>query len=233
MVGSPRSIVVISILVAAACDAQVDSDYPGPVLATIEGSLRTQRMQSLADPEVAVVWAKLSRMNGLVGADRVAAEGLFPQFRLSIHTPPPDDELDELDGERYGVALVAVGTVGTDYTKQTNWFGVDFERVVVYLPQDTLAGKTLEAFLHGPQSRGFHVYSVHRLTEEERAQRLACVNQIPHPGRMLSMFDIYSRCGGAGRDELNALAADLETRFDIEIVEGDDIVDLINRSPRW
>lgn len=224
---------VAAVLVLSACDAQVDGDHKGEVLASIEGALRSERTSPLPDPEVAVVWAKASMMNGLVGAERVAAEGLFPQFELSIYNPPPDDMLDDLDGEKYGVALVAVGSEGTDYTVRTDWRGVDFDRVVVYLPEATVPGATLEAFLHGPQTAGFHVYTVHRLTEDERQQRLACVNAIPRNGGMLTTFEIYSQCGGAGRDELDPAAADLGTLFDIAIVEDASIVDLINRSPRW
>ncbi len=226
-------LVLVATLSLAACDAQVDGDHEGEVLASIEGALTSMRQSPLPKPEVAVVWAKLSMMNGLVGAERVAAEGLFPQFRLSIYSPPPDEMLDDLDGELYGVGMVAVGTEGTDYTRRTDWRGVDFGRVVVYLPEDTKPGKTLEAFMHGPQTKGFHVYTVHRLTEEERQQRLACVNMIPPNGGMLTTYEIYSQCGGAGRDELNVAPGDLQEQFDVEVIEDADIVDLINRQPRW
>jgi hypothetical protein len=103
----------------------------------------------------------------------------------------------------------------------------------VYLPNDTVPGATLEAFLHGPQQAGFHVYDVHHLTEAERQQRLACVNMIPQNGGMLGTFAIYSQCGGAGRDELDPAPADLDTPFDITIVEDDDILELINNQPQW
>lgn len=226
-------LVIVATLTLAACDAQVDGDHKGEVLASIEGALTSMRASPLPEPEVAIVWAKLSMMNGLVGAERVAAEGLFPQFQLSIYSPPPDDQLDDLDGELYGVGLVAVGTEGTDYTRHTDWRGVDFNRVVVYLPEDTKPDKTLGAFLHGPQTKGFHVYDVHRLTEAERQQRLACVNMIPSNGGMLTTYEIYSKCGGAGRDELTVAPLDLDQLFDIEVIEDADIVELINRSPRW
>jgi len=222
-----------SILAIAACDAQVDSEHKGEVLASIEGSLHSARAQPLPEPEVAVVWAKLSLMNGLAGAERVAAEGLFPQFKLSIYSPPADDEMDDWDGEKYGVGLVVVGSEGTDYSLRTDWRGVDFNRVVVYLPEATKPGKTLEAFLHGPQTAGFHVFDVKRLTEEERQQRLACVNALPMTGHMLTTYEIYANCGGAGRDELTVSTTDLQTLFDIEIIEDAGIVELINRSPQW
>lgn len=224
----------------AACDAQVDGDHQGDVLATITGSLTSVRAQPLAEPEVAIVWAKRSMMHGLSGAERVAAEGLFPQFQLSIHSPPPADILDQMpetEGESYGVGFVVVGTEGTDYTVRTDWYGIDYDRVVIYLPEDTRPQRGLEGLLHGSQGAGFHVYRVYRLTEDERQERLACVNRIIQEGgqgsQFLPLFESYSQCGGLGNDEFYPIATDLETPFEAQIVEDADILDLYNKTPRW
>lgn len=227
-----RSLCVLLVAVTA-CDAQVDGDHNGDVLATVQGTLHSARMQTLPDPEVAVVWAARSKMGGVVGAEPVAAEGLFPHFQIAIYSPPPADWTDEFDGDEYGIGFVVVGTSETDFTSRSQWYGVDLARVVVYLPKATQPGSTIEGFLHGPAAAGFHIYSVKRLTEVERQERLACVNMIPHPGRMLDSHDIFTNCRGAGNDELDPTPADLETVLDIEIVEDTDIVDLINSLPRW
>jgi hypothetical protein len=235
-----RHWIPLTLIFAVACDAQVDGDHKGEVLAEIEGSLTSMRAQPLPSPEVALVWSKLSLMNGIAAAEKVKAEGLFPQFTLSIHSPPPGDLLDppddwlaEWDGQHYGVGLVVVGNEGIDYKIRTDWRGVDFDRVVIYLPEDTVPGGMIEAFLHGPQTEGFHVYTVKRLTEAERQQRLDCVNMIPHQGRMLTYKEMYATCGGAGRDELYPATDDLQTLFDVEVIEDVGIVELINRLPRW
>src|SRR5262249_56385759 len=104
----------------------------------------------------------------------------LPQFQLAIDAPPPADNIEELfeAGEHYAVGVVAVGTTTTDYTVATQWYGVDFDRVVIYLPEATRPGGILEAFLHGSQSAGFHVYSVKRLTQPEREAALACLNAL-------------------------------------------------------
>lgn len=220
-------------LCVAACGSQADGDFQGEVLATLGGSLRSVRASPLPDPEVAVVWTQRSKMGGLVGAEKVSASGLFPQFTIEIFNPPPADILEELDGDLLAAAYVVVGSVDTDYTSYTGWRGVDLDRMLVYLPQPTTPGSTLEGFLHGPQDAGFHIYAVHHLTPEEYQARLDCVNAIPHPGRMLSEHDIYTVCGGAGRDELTATPGDLDTQLDGEIVEDDGVIELINKLPWW
>jgi hypothetical protein len=224
---------VALVCLVPACDSQVDGEHQGTVLATIQGSLETHRVSPLPQPEVALVWAQASQMGKLVEAERVSAEGLFPQFKLSIYTPPPDDALDALDGDRFGVGLVVVGTPDTDYTARTGWKGVELQHVVMYLPAEPAEGSTLGGFLHGANTKGFHIFDVKRLTEPERQQRLACVNAIPHNGGMLTQHEIFTQCGGAGNDELTRSATDLDTLLDVAIVEDTGIVDLINSLPHW
>src|SRR4051812_32688588 len=142
----------------AACDAQVDSEHQGEVLATIHGDLQSMRVSPLEEPEVAVAWAKASVMGGIVGAERVAAEGLFPKFTLSIYSPPPDEMLDGVDvyadhppdDGKFAVGYIVVGTAATDYARYQGWRGVDLHHLLVYLPQDIAAGGALAAWLGGP-----------------------------------------------------------------------------------
>jgi hypothetical protein len=91
----------------------------------------------------------------------------------------------------------------------------------------------LTAFLHEPTAptAGFHLYTVTRLTEAERQERLACLNALPHAGMTLDWARIFRECRGAGNDELDPAPDDLDTLLDAEIIEDGAIVQLINDMP--
>jgi len=220
----------------AGCTSQADGNYHGQALATLSGTLHSTRSKALEHPQVALVWAEQRMMHEMVGAEKVDAEGLFPQFKLTVYNPPPDEIYDEFDGERYTVGLVAVGTPTSDYTQPTQWYGVDFDRVVVYLPEATKVGGVVEAFLHGPQTAGFHVFTVKRLTEQERQAVLDCINAlpgVPGPGGSLPYREVFEKCGGDSNDELHPVSTDLETPFDLTIVDDQDILTIVNHLPHW
>ena len=222
--------------VLAGCASQVDGDHQGEVLATIQGSLQSMRTEPLPQPEVAVVWAQRSMMGGLVGAETVDAEGLFPNFTLKIFNPPPGDMVDGFDvpaDGRYGVAYVVVARAGADLTDFTQWRGVDLNHLLVYLPQAAEPGSTVAGFLRGPASAGFHIYNVRELTTEEYQARLACITAIPHPDRMLTGHEIYTSCPGTDSDELTLAPGDLATELSIDLIEDSDLVKLINSIPHW
>jgi hypothetical protein len=233
-----RSLVLPALLAlpaVSACTAQADGQYQGQALATLSGTLDSQRSTPIQDPEVSLVWSHYGEMYDLIGAEKVDAKGLLPQFSLSIYDPPPAEFTDVIDGESYTVGLVAVGSTTTDFTQADQWYGTDFDRVVVYLPDGTKPGGTLEAFLHGAQTPGFHVYSVKRLTEAERQARLDCVNALPDccSGPSLPLREAYATCGGLGNDELYPVDTDLDTQFDVTIVAEQDILTIVNKLPHW
>lgn len=222
---------------AAACDAQVDSEHQGEVLASIQGSLTSKRAMQLPQAEVSVVWARRSIMGGLVGAEKVEAEGLFPQFHLSLYSPPPDSSLDGFDGPsdgQYGVAYIVVGTPETNYTQMTGWKGVDLSHVLVYLPEDAADGSTIAGFFQGPVAKGFHIYNVKELTTDERNARYACITQLAATiSGMPTQHEEFVACPGTDDDSLTIAPNDLDTELAIDVIEDDDIVALINSLPRW
>jgi len=245
-----RSYVLVSIALVfglAACDAQVDSEHQGEVLATIRGDLRSARATALADPEVTVVWALRSQMGGFVGAERVEAEGLFPQFTLSLYSPPPDAMIDGFVGEdgkftasdgRFGIAYIVVGTPEIDYSSVVGWKGVDLDHLLVYLPEAVVEGSTLAGFLRGPASAGFHIYDVRTLTEGERQAHLDCLTEVyraisQREHRMPTQHENFTACPGTDKDDLTLAPSDLDTQLGIEIIEDADIVKLVNTLPHW
>lgn len=220
----------------AACASQVDADNQGEVIATMRGALTSSRTSPLPTPEVELVWLKPSEMSRISGAEHVDAEGLVSQFTLDIYSPPPDDILEmhaELENRPFGMGLVVVGSAGTDFTQKTSWRGADFDHMLLYFPEAPPADSVLTAFLHsdGAPTKGFHLYTVTRLTEAERQQRLDCVNAMPHSGMALDWAAIFRDCRGAGNDELDPAPDDLDTLLTAEIIEDGAIVKLINDMP--
>lgn len=219
----------------AACASQVDGDHQGEVIATMHGSLSSTRTSPLPEPEVSLVWLKPSEMSRISGAEHVVAEGLVSQFTLSIYSPPPDDILEMnglLENRPFGMGLVVVGSTTSDFTDKTQWRGADLDHMVLYFPEAPPADSVLTAFLHGPApTAGFHLYTVTRLTEEQRQQRLACVNALPHQGMTFDWAQVYRECRGAGNDELDLAPEDLDTLLGAEVIEDGAIVKLINDMP--
>jgi hypothetical protein len=220
----------------AACASQVDGDNQGEVIATMRGALTSSRSSPLPSPEVSLVWLKPSEMSRISGAEHVDANGLVSQFTLSIYSPPPDDILEEnaiLENRPIGMGLVVVGSQGTDFTDMTKWRGADLDHMLLYFPESPPADSVLTAFLHGPgaPTAGFHLYTVKRLTEAERQQRLDCVNAMPHSGMTLDWAAIFRDCRGAGNDELDPAPADMDTLLSADVIEDGAIVQLINGMP--
>jgi hypothetical protein len=219
----------------AACASQVDSDNQGEVIATMHGALTSSRTTPLPTPEVELVWLKPSEMSRISGAEHVDAEGLVSQFTIDVYSPPPDDILEmnaTLENIPFGMGLVVVGSAGTDFTEKTSWRGADLDHMLLYFPESPPADSVLTAFLHGQGSptKGFHLYTVTRLTEAERQQRLACVNSMPN-GMGADWAAIFRNCRGAGNDELDPAPEDLDTLLTANVIEDGAIVQLINDMP--
>jgi hypothetical protein len=230
-----RLVLFAPLLAVTACTQQVDGNYRGQPLAVLSGTMRSERTTPLVDPQVSLVWVQQSQMWDATAAEQVDAAGKFPSFALSVYSPPPDDAYDLMEGERYTVGLLAVGEASTDFTDPRSWYGVDFNQVVVYLPDGTQADGALEAMLHGAQPPGFHVYRVKRLTEVERQGVLDCINALPQPPNAMGPTDkdIFTVCGGDSNDELYPVATDLDALFDVEIVAEQDILTIFNTMPHW
>jgi hypothetical protein len=222
------------LLMVGACDAQVDRDHQGQVLATLEGTMQTSQSPSSAAVDVSVVWVVGSGGTSFVGSDKVEVEGTLPSsFSLSIFTPPPDDLMTDWDGVKFGAAFIAVAPAGEDPEAWQQWRGVENDHVLIYLPQPAPAGSDVAALLHGAASTGFHLYDVRRLSEAERQQRLACFNGLYQSlGREPSLPEVVDACGGTANDDLMLAAADLETQLSIDIVDEFGL-DEFNMLPSW
>jgi hypothetical protein len=193
-------------------------------------------MSPLPDPEVELVWLLPSQMTRISGAEHVAVDGPVSQFTLDIYRAPPGDILDvnpNLDMP-LGMGLVVVGSAGSDFTDVTTWRGADLDHLVIYFREAPAADGVVTAFVHASTAptRGFHLYTVERLTDAERQQRLACVNAMPHSGMIFNWTAIYRDCGGAGQDELYPAPDDMDTELSPAVIEDGAVVQLINDIPR-
>jgi hypothetical protein len=213
----------LSLLSLAACDAQVDADHQGTVLASLSGSMRTSEPTTSTAAEVALVWAVPSGGISLVGGETVEVEGSLPaQFTLSIYEPPADELLTDWDGVRFGFAYIVADPAGReDHTAWAEWLGAELDQVLVYLPEAAPAGSAVAGFLDTP-SAGFHLYDVRTLTEAERQAQFDCIEELhaQFPDRMPTRAEVYTFCGSA-TNELTPSAGGLETMLDIEIAAVD------------
>lgn len=220
----------------AACRSQDDGANQGGVIATMHGALTSMRTSPLPSPEVELVWLLPSQMTQISGAEHVAVDGLVSRFTLAIYRAPPDDLLDMYAtfDMPLGMGLVVVGSAGSNFTDVTTWRGADLDHMVIYFPEAPAADGVVTAFVHAQTAptKGFHLYTVKRLTDAERQQRVACLNAIPRSGMTLNWTAIYRDCGGSGQDELYPAPDDMDTELSPGVIEDGAVVQLINAIPR-
>ena len=212
-----------------ACDAQVDGDHQGTVLAELEGTMHAQQTGSVR-ADVSIAWVIGSGGVSFVGADHVAVEGTLPSnFQLSVFTPPADDMMFDWDGIKFGTAFIVANPPGEDPQQWQKWLGADMNHVLVYLPATPPPGSDVAAVLRGSPAPGFHIYDVRRITETERQQRLQCQTQL---GIGASLDQVFTTCGGTANDDLIPSAADLDELLSIEVVSEFGL-DEFNALPSW
>ena len=222
---------VLALAPLAACASQVDSSHQGTALAKIGGSVRnTRTLPVTAGSEVVVVWQNSSGSPDLSGADSVEVEGTFPaQFTLSIYEPPANELLNDWNGVKVGVAFIVAGTPGTDYSTDngTGILGIEDDHLLVYVPAAVPAGSDAAVILRSTPAAGFHLFSVHKLTDAEKATRRTCVDGL---GSGATLQQTFTTCGGFGSfDDFIPLSTDLATPLDIELVDDLDSIDV----PNW
>jgi hypothetical protein len=224
----------LPLLLVAACDAQVDSDHQGEVLATLSGTMRTSTDRTHAEADVSVVWTVGSGGRSFVGADAASVEGMLPSnFTLSVFTIPGDHVMSEWDGVKFAAGHIVAAPMGVDAEQWQQWYGVDNNRVIVYVPVTPPPGSVVAGVLKGSPAPGYHLYDVKRLTQAEVQEKYDCITKFAHENhREPTRAEILSICGGDGHDELLPARHDLDTPLDIEIVDEFGL-DQFNALPSW
>lgn len=204
-----RAIVILTAL--AACDAQVDADYPGEPIAEVSGSV-----QSPGDPldaEVALLWWSPV---GTALRSPARVTGAFPSgFQLQVFEPPPAaalaaraaavavvarrepaaSALCALPAPTAGEPAVAIADIAAVDPTTGAVRGLERHHVFVYAAQDVPADAPLARALGGPLRAG---YQLRRIEPTAARAAVEC-----------------SRCGTRGHWQLTA--ADEGARLRIEM----------------
>jgi hypothetical protein len=218
----------------AGCDSQVDGDYQGEVLATLDGTMHAPQATS-AKVDVAIVWALGRAGIAFVGTDHAEVEGSLPSsFTISVFGTPTEEMMKAFDDGMLGGGYIVAYPRGNDPKDWQSWLGVDFDHVLVYLPEDVTAGSGMAGRLRSTPTAGYHVFSSRKITNEEHSEQLACWNMLSTQlGRTPTEAEVFAACAGDSHDPLLPTELDLGTTLSIELLDHPFGVPEYNRLPRW
>jgi hypothetical protein len=170
--GPARSSVVAlaAAALAAGCDAQVESDYPGEPLATFRG--RVTGDATLPPLEAAMLWQRGPPPS--VGdqelATRAPVESGFPNsFVIRLYQPPPAAARRSLLPGEVSFARGNVGAVPQGVAADMvaalpsageNAYGLDVAHWVIHLQQDVPPSSVTAWWLGAPLPAGYHLVRV-------------------------------------------------------------------------
>lgn len=155
---------------AAGCDAQVESDYPGEPLATFRGQVAG--VPPLPPLEAAMLWQRgpPPSVDDQELATRAPVESGFPgTFVMRLYQPPPAAARRSLlPGEvsfargnvgavPYGVAADMVAALPT---AGENAYGLDVAHWVIHLQEDVPPSSVTAWWLGAPLPAGYHLVDV-------------------------------------------------------------------------
>jgi hypothetical protein len=212
----------------AACDSQVDGDHQGNALANLTGTVANQRTAPIDDAEVVILWMNSAGSPDIAAAEAVPVAGNFPaEFQLAIYEPPIDALINDYGDSRMGVAFVVSADPGGDIINdEESVLGMDPNHLLVYLPEDVVAGSIVATILRGTPAAGFHIYDVGHLSEAEQQSRQACEDSLGDP----SIQELFDACGGFPPfDDFLPAPADLATPLEVDLVDDLDQLDI----PNW
>jgi hypothetical protein len=164
--------ILIAATMAACGDAQVDADYAGEPLATVEGTITTSSGASKGPHEATLVWLNDGPGPSVVIATKAPVKGNFPaSFRLKVFTPPPANALvDYTLGGMYPnevrLGLGYITTVKAGVTEPQledpdgGITGLAENFLIIYAENDVKPGSHVAELLHGTPKKGFHLMKV-------------------------------------------------------------------------
>ncbi|WP_437775117.1 hypothetical protein [Sorangium sp. So ce1097] len=190
--------VVASSFLLLACDAQVDPEYRGEPLATIQGAIVDEGGVDAGELYTAILNYNFV-INDFSHTDSAPVIGSFPaEFRIDLNVPPPAEALNDftLGGarpseSRFSVGYIAVLHEGTDPNVDPGALaGIAEEYMLVYVETDVQPGTESERFLGGALTAGYHLMKWAPMTEAELQQaREDCELRTPEPGKCNDAHD--------------------------------------------
>lgn len=232
-----RTFCFLAILAVGACDAAVEGDHRGELLATIEGSLpqAAPNIPRDAEPRVAIGWINKSHMSWFVGGQFPDTNVGLTGFTFDLFSPPADELMEAMPGGRFAMGVVALAPLDDPFTGPYLWTGFDHTHLLVYLEGAPAPESVLYAWLSKPASisAGYHVFDIYKRTEAEDQAWLACANTVLWPEMgMLSTYELILACGPDGYSILSIAPDDLATPFDITSTVGMPSLDVANLMPQ-
>ncbi|WP_437874833.1 hypothetical protein [Sorangium sp. So ce513] len=192
------SAVVASSFLLLACDAQVDPEYRGEPLATIQGAIVDE-----GGAGAGALYTAILNYNFVIDdfsrIDSAPVIGSFPaEFRIDLNVPPPAEALNDftLGGarpseSRFSTGYIAVLHEGTDPNVDPGALaGIAEEHMLVYVETDVQPGTESERFLGGALTAGYHLMKWAPMTEAElQLAREDCEQRTSEPGKCNDAHD--------------------------------------------
>jgi hypothetical protein len=157
---------LVLLVIAAACDAQVDARYAGPVLVRLRGTAVGFGPDDRADA-AALRWNTQRGADLTHGpSDPIPLESAPPAaFSLLVLSPPPDDVYFGFDGEPARIAEATPLLTAGDAV-----IGRALDHVLVYVDGAVAAGSLAAGYLGEPLAPGFHLRDTRATAELSPAQ---------------------------------------------------------------
>lgn len=164
---------ILPLVLSAACDAQVDTQYQGEAMATITGTVTNELRYAPPEATVTLVWWLFSASNSRIVAEAANVSGGFPaRFRLDIFAPPGDDALNDYrsipGGGRVGVAMLVVA----DFERSSEVFGAAEEHFLIYVADELGRESLTSKYFAGVTEPGFHLMEVIDVDDPDCAEEL-------------------------------------------------------------
>ncbi len=232
-------------LTSVGCGDQVDSSYPGELVATLKGVANVTGSPPTSDAFVHLLWYRTVGGSDTTVADRahLQRDGSAIGFTFTFYSAPERGAFNDYTegGKHPSEGRVALGYLaamksGFDARKQEDggekepWddshiagllLGIATKHVLVYVEKDVQANTFQHYLLNGTLKAGYHLMEVHPLTDNQRQKILAC--------QAAAANDAAIRACGALADSLVEAPAGMSTLIPIEI-PGDPTT---LRWPRW
>lgn len=219
------SAVVASSFLLLACDAQVDPEYRGEPLATIQGAIVDDGGVDTSDLYTAILNYNFL-INDFSHIDSAPVVGSFPaEFTIDLSVPPPAEALNDftLGGARPSESRFSTGYIGVlhegmdpNVEAAAAIAGLAEEYMLVYVETDVQPGTESERFLGGALTAGYHLMKWRPMTEAELQAYEDC--KVTPDARSCGIAE-----GGDADDRLVPNPEEFDSEVTIRIVPADQL----------
>ncbi len=195
----------------AGCDSQVDGDYAGEPLATVQGIVTDDRVSPTSEAYAGLYWVSSNDQVGdFVIGETVEVSGDFPaQFQLEVFRPAPTGArfyVEEAGFQIAGAMILVTDRPAEEFVEYAEQqeredptgdpdlspiLGAAEEHVVIYAAEAT-DGFTSGGQYFGAMQAGLNIMEVRHKTPEEKEEAYRCYEEdIDNPDRFDVCPSIY------------------------------------------